>query len=139
MPGHRDHRHPPQIRILQSGREVRRPHRLRETHTWFAGDSGIAVGHIRHGLLAMTEHPLDAEGAELNERAAQHGVDEKDVAGAVRGKAAGEILGAGDGLGHWYFPRLFARSVGTRLNAGNLTRGWVRTVPPGTMAGISSH
>jgi hypothetical protein len=68
-----------QVGILQGRRHVRRPHRLGEAEAGAAGDAGIAVGHVDHGLFAMRQLPADARLFQRDQRSPQHRVDEEHM------------------------------------------------------------
>jgi hypothetical protein len=64
---------------------VRGADRLGKAESRPSGDAGVAIGHVGDGLLAMPEHALHTERAELDQCPADHRVDEENVRGAVGG------------------------------------------------------
>ena len=82
MAGQCDHRAAAEPGVLQAGSEVGGAYRLRHAHPRPAADPGIAVGHIGRRFLRMSQDRLHPEIAQMEERAAQHRLDEKDMAHA---------------------------------------------------------
>ena len=93
--GDRDDRAAAETRILQPRRQVRRADRLREADARPAGDARVAVRHVGDGLLAVPQHALHAQRAKLDQRAADHRIDEEHMRGAIRLQAARQPFGAG--------------------------------------------
>ena len=60
-----------QVGVLQSGGKVGCAHRLRHADAGLAGGAGVAVGHVRGGLLPMGDDPLDADEVHLGQRSSQ--------------------------------------------------------------------
>ncbi len=108
--GQRDDRAAAEIGVLQPGREVGGTHRLREAQAGPAGDARIAVGHVDRGLFRMRQHPGNAEHAELDQRAAEHGIDPEHMGGAGGVDRARQPFGTGHRLG-WRVGHVSSRSV----------------------------
>ena len=92
--GQRDDRAAPEPGILQPRGEVGGTDRLRHAHPRLAGDAGIAVGHVGRRLFRMGEDAGDAEVVELEQGAAQHRFDKKDMGHAGAGEGPRQPLGA---------------------------------------------
>jgi hypothetical protein len=88
--GDRDQGRAGQPRVLQAGGQVGGADRLRPAQPGLAGHAGIAVGHVRGGLLGVRQDGLHAAAAQLVEGVPQDRLEEEDVAGA----------GVGDLFGH---------------------------------------
>ena len=83
--GQRYHRAARQPRVLQACRQIGRPHRLREAEHRPAGHPRMAVGHVGHGFFRMSQHPLDTQPLQRNQRPPQHRIHEEEMRGAGRG------------------------------------------------------
>ena len=86
MAGQRDDRAAPEPGILQAGSEIGGADRLRHAYARPSGDAGIAVRHIGGRLFGMRQDRPDAEIAELQQRAAHHRFNEKDMTHAGAGQ-----------------------------------------------------
>ena len=93
--GHGDHRGMGEPGIAQPGGEIERADHLGHADAGLAGGAGIAVGHVGGGFLAMDVQALDVGAAlHLDEAAAQHGRNVKDMGDAVALEHVGHALGA---------------------------------------------